>query len=58
MYTMNNELNPATVFSFGVDLQVLKCHVIEAQPMLFTCKTLTNFIPFKVAPYSLEKCWK
>ena len=32
MHTMNNELDPATVFSFGVELQFLKCYVIESQP--------------------------
>ena len=30
---MNNELDPITVllFPFGVDHQVLKCHIIETQ---------------------------
>ena len=32
MYTINNELNLATAFTFGVDLQVLKYHVIETKP--------------------------
>ena len=32
LYTMNYELDPATVFSFKVDLQVLMCHIIETQP--------------------------
>ena len=31
---MNSELDQATVFSFGVDLKVLKCHVIETQPLM------------------------
>ena len=32
MYTMNNEHHPATVLSFGVDLQELEWHVIETKP--------------------------
>ena len=28
---MNNKLDPITEFPFGVDHQVLKCHVIETQ---------------------------
>ena len=31
MYTMNNELDPATVFWFDIDLQVLKYHAIKTQ---------------------------
>ena len=33
MYTMNDELDQATVFRFGVDLQVLERHVTETQPL-------------------------
>ena len=29
MFTKNIELDPATVFPFGVDFQVLKCNAIE-----------------------------
>ena len=32
MHTMNNELDPATVFTFGIDLEVLMFHGIETQP--------------------------
>ena len=34
MLTMNNKLDPATVFSVGVDLQVLRFHVIETKPYM------------------------
>ena len=41
---MYNELDPTTVFSFAVDLKVLKCHGIETQPYLviFAIKKIKN----------------
>ena len=40
MFIMNNELNPATVSSLGVHLQVLKCQVIESQQLAIYVYTL------------------
>jgi hypothetical protein len=33
---LNNELNPITVFPFGVDHQVLKCHMIQIETQLWS----------------------
>ncbi len=54
---MNNELDPITEFPFGVDRQVLKCHVIEIQ--LYSIAFLhapLNGKPFKCScSYSMQQ---
>ena len=34
----NDDLNPATVFLYGVDIWLLKCHMIQTQPFLVFLK--------------------
>ena len=44
MHAINKELDPATVFPFGVDLQVLKCQVVETQQKHTFNKVIIRFL--------------
>ena len=50
---MNKELDQATVFPFGVDLQVRQCHVVETEPYLVPTEKKLNHATDVPAKYHL-----